>query len=354
MFGASEWAVHLASPTGMRWRQGALLGLATCAMPTGMAVGDAPGPTDFESAIVEMVAVDGSEIPDAVTVTVEGVDSFLLLSVSRGSTVSIPGYDDEPYLRIDADCSVWQNRLSWSTWYNEDRYGDVERPDIVDPSATPQWVVIDDDCSVAWHDHRIHWMNPTPPIGAEPGDVVTSALVPFIVDGISLSVRVESTLASPPSPRSSLAGLILGVAVVATVMVFGGRRIAAASVWLAGVSGISTIIGATTFLLTPADTGPDPRWWVLPLAATFAGLLSALLERSGRWFWATGSLLVSGLVLGLWSWDRRTGLWRALIPSPWPGSVDRMVTAGTAVVATAAVIAALTVLISPGTERSSR
>jgi hypothetical protein len=338
----------------MRWLRWVLLALAMVMVPAGVVSADAPGPTDFESMIVDVTADGADGVPDTFSIKVEGIDSFLWLDVEPGSTAAIPGYDAEPYLRIEADCSVWQNRLSWSAWYNEDRYGDVVRPDFVDSDAAPEWEQIDDDCSVAWHDHRIHWMEPSPPIGAEAGDAIISSLVPFNVDGVDVSVRVESTLQPSPSLRPSIAGLIIGVAVVAAVLVFGGRHIAAATLWLGAVALMALVVGVVTYVTTPSDTGPDPRWWVLPLAAFIGCGLGVMLERSGRWFWANGALLVSGVVLGVWVWDRRTGLWRALIPSPWPGAVDRVVTAGVAVAASAAIIGAVAVLVNPRAVRSGR
>ncbi len=337
----------------MRWWQSVTVGVVVALAPAGTALADPPGPTDFESSITSITAADDASVPSGFSLTVEGVDAFLLLTVAAGITADVPGYDGEPYLRIDADCSVWQNRLSWSTWYNEDRYGNVERPAFVDVDAIPDWEQIDDDCSVAWHDHRIHWMDATPPIGAEPGDVVINALIPLGIDDTAIDVRVISTLMTGPSLRSALSGLIVGVAGVATVLVFGGRRLAAASLMVALASLWAFVIGVVTFAATPPDTGPDPRWWVLPIAAGLVGIAGAWLERRGQWFWATGALLVAGLMLGVWVWDRRTGLWRALMPSPWPGAVDRVATAGIAVIAVAAVVGALVVLISPGTARSA-
>ena len=338
----------------MRWARAVVLGLLVAASPSGVALADAPGPTDFESTIIEITADDGAPLPEGFSLSVEGIDSFLLLDVEPGVTASVPGYDAEPYLRIDEDCSVWQNRLSWSAWYNDDRFGDVERPEFVDSDAAPDWELIDDDCSVAWHDHRIHWMETTPPIGAEPGDAVISSLVPVVIDDVSISVRVESTLLPSPSPRSTIAGVILGLAVVATVAVFGGRRIGASAAWLSVVAAAAAIVGTVTYLSTPGDTGPSPRWWVLPVVGLIGSVTGLVLDRCQQWFWANASVLLSGMMLGWWAWDRRTGLWRALIPSPWPGSVDRTTTAGVAIVAVAAIVGSLVVLFKPGTARSTR
>jgi hypothetical protein len=317
-------------------------------VPAGVASADPAGPTDYEARIVDIVATDpGADVPDGVTITVEGHDSFLWLQLPVGMTAEVPGYDGEPYLRIDADGSVSRNRRSWSTWYNEDRYGDVERPGFVDPTAAPEWEVIDDDSSVAWHDHRIHLMDPEPPIGAEPGDVVLTTVVPVTVDGVDIGVRVETALLAGPSPRPMFGGLMIGVAIVAAFVVFGGRRVGGVTV-LASVSGVlATAVGAVQYLSQPVDTGPDRLWVAVPLAAAIAGGVGLALERTGRWFWATGSALISGILVGWWVLARWSVFTSALIPTGLPGGVDRLSTAVTAVVAVGAVAGAVTVLVRP-------
>ena len=335
------------------WRRGltmliAAVGAATL-VPAGIVAADPAGPTDYEAVIVDMAAADPSTtVPDGVTVSIEGHDSFVWLRLAAGLTAAVPGYDGEPYLRIDADGSVWRNRLSWSAWYNEDRYGDVERPDFVDPNATPEWESIDDDSSVAWHDHRIHLMDPTPPIGAEPGDVVLTSLLPFTVDGIDVELRVETTLIGDPSTRPSLGGVMIGVAVMAAFIVFGGRRVGGLTVLAVSAAVLATVVGGVQYLSQPIDTGPDRLWLALPVAALATGVVGVMLDRSGRWFWATGSALLSGVLVGWWAIDRWSVFTAALIPTALPGSFDRMVTAAAAVIALGASLGALGVLVNPG------
>ena len=112
--------------------------IALALVPTGTAHADAPGPTDYRSEITSISSADGQPLPEVFEVTVEGHDSFLLLTIDRGSTAAVAGYEGEPYLRFDADDSVYENRLSFSTIYNRDRYGSVERPDYIDHSAAPE------------------------------------------------------------------------------------------------------------------------------------------------------------------------------------------------------------------------
>lgn len=322
---------------------------AAILVPAGTVGADPAGPTDYEAVIIDIATVDpGSVVPTGMTVSIEGHDSFVWLRLAAGSTAEIPGYDGEPYLRIDADGSVWRNRLSWSAWYNEDRYGEVERPDFVDPTAEPDWESIDDDSSVAWHDHRIHLMDPTPPIGAEPGDVVLTSLVPFTVDGVDVEVRVETTLIADPSTRPSLGGVMIGVAMVAAFIVFGGRRVGGLTVLAVSAAVLATVVGGVQYLSQPTDTGPDRLWLALPVAALAAGVVGVMLDRSGRWFWATGSALLSGVLVGWWAIDRWAVFTAALIPTALPGSFDRMVTAAAAVIALGASLGALGVLVKPG------
>ncbi|MGA1345548.1 MAG: hypothetical protein ACO35E_06205 [Ilumatobacteraceae bacterium] len=322
---------------------------ATVVLPAGVASADPAGPTDYEARVVGVAPTDpAAAVPSGVGLTVEGHDSFLWLRLLPGMTAEVPGYDGEPYLRIDADGSVHRNRLSWSTWYNEDRFGDVERPDFVDPAASPDWELIDDDSSVAWHDHRIHLMDPVPPIGAEPGDVVLTSVVPVTVDGVDLEVRVETTLVAGPSARPMLGGLMIGVAVVAAFVVFGGRRIGAVTVMASTAGLVALVVGGVQYLSQPIDTGPDRLWVAVPLAGLLAGLIGVVLERSGRWFWATGSAVVTGAMVGWWFLGRWSVFTSALIPTALPGSVDRLSTAAVGVVAAAVVIGSIGVLVRPG------
>ena len=55
-----------------------------------------------------------------------------------GTELTVPGYTDEPYLRIGPD-GVWGNALSPATYLNLDRYGLTRVPDDVDVTAPPRW-----------------------------------------------------------------------------------------------------------------------------------------------------------------------------------------------------------------------
>jgi len=87
----------------------------------------------------------------------------LLLSNHTGQTVTIYGYQGEPYARVLADGTAEQNVRSPATYLNQSFYGNVTVPPVADPSAPPQWEVVDRVGEFEWHDHRIHWASPLLP-----------------------------------------------------------------------------------------------------------------------------------------------------------------------------------------------
>ena len=147
------------------------------------AAADGAGPTNFESVID---AVQPDDAP--VRVEVVGGDSFLQVTAERGAEVEIEGYDREPYLRIDQDGSVFRNERSAATYINQSRDGTgVDLPADVGTDGEPRWVEVGSDGTVAWHDHRIHWMVDTEPeVG--PDGVVQEWTVPLRVDGDEVAV----------------------------------------------------------------------------------------------------------------------------------------------------------------------
>jgi hypothetical protein len=282
----------------------------------GVALADAAGPTDYRSEITQVSTADGSPRPSGFNISIEGHDSFLLLVVERGVTAEVPGYEGEPYLKFDADGSVFENRLSFSTIYNRDRYGSVERPDYIDNLAEPEWILVDDDGSYAWHDHRIHYMNTRPPIGAEPGDVIIEMAVPIRVDGVPVEVDVTSTLLESNSPVAMIA--------VSALMALGGgllTSIAVASALTALAAGIAW------FLSVPGDTDPSLNWLLLPTTALIAAGLSIVAAQRSNLFLACGGAVIAALQLAIWLPDRLGSYEAALIPTALPQWLDRGMTA---------------------------
>jgi hypothetical protein len=87
----------------------------------------------------------------------------LILTNHSGQTVTVLGYQGEPYGRVLADGTVQLNTHSPAYYLNQNFYGDVNVPASASSTATPHWTVVDRTGRLEWHDHRIHWMSPALP-----------------------------------------------------------------------------------------------------------------------------------------------------------------------------------------------
>jgi hypothetical protein len=79
-----------------------------------------------------------------------------------GDPIIVPGYDDEPYLRL-GPTGVEENRRSPTTYLNRDRMGTTSPPADLDAEATPDWVRVSAEPVARFHDHRAHYMGSVPP-----------------------------------------------------------------------------------------------------------------------------------------------------------------------------------------------
>jgi len=87
----------------------------------------------------------------------------LVLTNRTGRTVTVYGYEGEPYARVLGDGAVEVNTSSPAYYLNQNFYGQVTVPPSASARATPRWTVVDRTGQFEWHDHRIHWMSPVPP-----------------------------------------------------------------------------------------------------------------------------------------------------------------------------------------------
>ena len=118
--------------------------------------------------------------------------------------VVVPGYSDEPYLRIGPD-GVWRNANSPATYINLDRFARVDVPEHAQGQEEPDWVQISTESAYVWHDHRTHWMSEDllpPAVAADPSrpHTVFEWTVPLVHGGTPVEVDGVLTWSPPPSP----------------------------------------------------------------------------------------------------------------------------------------------------------
>jgi hypothetical protein len=80
-----------------------------------------------------------------------------------GKTITVYGYEGEPYAQVLADGTVRVNTRSPAYYLNQAFYANVTVPPYATAHAQPQWTVVDRTGRLEWHDHRIHWMSPVVP-----------------------------------------------------------------------------------------------------------------------------------------------------------------------------------------------
>ena len=340
MHRASERCVQLA---GHRLKTrlvtlAALIGAAAAIVFATPAYADSAGPTDYRSAVVSV-----SPATSAVAIEVVGGDAFVRIVVRQGHEVIVSGYDGEPYLRITADGVVQQNRYSYATYYNEDRWGRTEIPSLVDNDAPPAWDTVGTGGTWAWHDHRSHWMSPEPPIGLRPGQSLPPQTIPLTVDGKPVSVVVVATLQSSPSPWPMVAAIAFG-ALFAIVLVRRGSFTLVASGVLV-LAAAALIVGAAQYRSLPPETGPRTNWWSFPALAVVLALGALVWRRGGAL--SRRSVVASAAVLvTAWGLLRVDGLFRAVLPTDLPFWFDRFTTAAAIVGGLTLIVAALAPVVA--------
>ena len=202
--------------------------------------------------------------------------------------VQIVGYDGEPYIRLDAD-GVFENHNSPSYYTNLDRFARTLTPPNATDDAAPDWVKVSDGTSVRWHDHRTHWMDPTPRQDVRDNPDVERVIFPanrvdLLVDGRPVVAIVKVTWLPPPSRLMWLVMSSLGACALLAglVLIPSLRRFAPTMALIAGAaclvgSGTSTfrvVVSAIAIVFAIAGILLRNRW--LPVAAAFAIVILAV------------------------------------------------------------------------------
>lgn len=290
------------------------------------AAADGSRPTNFESVIDAVEPAD-----DRVEVAVLGGDAFLEVRVRPGTELLVPGYDGEPYLRIDDGGTVWRNRRSFATYFNEDRQGVTDDvPADVDASAEPDWQRIGDGGTVAWHDHRIHWMTEQAPEVGDDG-VVQEWAVPLVVDGDEVEVQGRLLRRSDLVPWAA-AVLVAAAGLVAWWARGERRRLGV----LVAASAVAITLSTSWLLAEPAGAQPTVVPLLLAIGALLAAGAAPLTPGAARYL---ALPLASVALLAGWAVQRVGTLWMPLVPGPLPDHLDRALSAAVAGVALGVAIA---------------
>ncbi len=141
----------------------------------------------------------------------------LLLRNRTGKTVTIYGYEGEPYARVLANGTAEQNvrcagDVSEHELLRRRRSSRRSRP----PPRTPKWEVVDRTGEFEWHDHRIHWMSPVAPAQVKDKSrrtLIFDWQVPIAV-GASKGAIDGQLFWTPESSKAPLAVIVIGAVIV--------------------------------------------------------------------------------------------------------------------------------------------
>jgi hypothetical protein len=232
------------------------------------------GATNFKTTLVSVAPAE----PGLRMRVVEN-GSRLELSNTSSVEITVLGYQGEPYLRVGPQ-GVFENRRSPATYLNRTRQGGALGPDA-DYKAVPVWQKTSDGHTALWHDHRIHWMLPQPPLPVRQRPAVQRLVFTWTVALVRAGqpVTVTGTLSWVPGP-SALPWLALaGVLLVGTLAGCASRRwgaaLAVALVALIAVDAVHATGVAFDF------AGSLPRHLLLIVGASYYSIIAWALGLFG-------------------------------------------------------------------------
>ena len=147
----------------------------------------------------------------------------LVLSNHTGRTVTVYGYENEPYARVLANGAVEVNTSSPAYYLNQNFYGQVTVPSSASAHAPPRWTVVDRTGQFEWHDHRIHWMSPVPPAQVKDRSTRTKIFdwqVPIQVGTQMGAVNGQLFWVPEEGTKTSVAAIVALIAIVLAGLAF--------------------------------------------------------------------------------------------------------------------------------------
>jgi hypothetical protein len=277
---------------------------------------DPAQPTNYESIVFRV-----EPATNGVWFEVIGGDAFLAVTVEPSHEVLIPGYFNEPYVRIDADGSVFVNENSPAFFINTDRYGQVPIPGDVNAEGEPVWSLVGTDGRYAWHDHRVHWMSKDlpPAVAGDQREQVFPWEIPVLIDGKGATVSGELVWIPSHSPVPSL---MAGFIALLPLLFWRPRRSRLLAAVVVTSGALASAVAITQNNGTPDVARGFPVMVTLPVLALALGAVALVRAAQSPRF--TGRLvLVAGVALTLWSLLTVDVLWLPVLPSEMSPVVER-------------------------------
>jgi phage shock protein PspC (stress-responsive transcriptional regulator) len=209
-------------------------------------------------------------LPSGVKVKIVGGDALFHLQ-SKNHEVMVPGYQDEPYIKITNDNKVFVNDGSTTAFLNGNRYGNVDVSQFKE-SDTPQWRLIGTNGTAMWHDHRVHWMSPKQPAAIDMQGTVLDWKVPFTVDGAKIEVAGTLFLRDKASVLWWLSGVL--ILCLAIVLSLARRSVLFGLLFTISVAGV--VGGIAQYLGLPNGARVTPLLLMFSSGAT-------VLSAAGLW-----------------------------------------------------------------------
>lgn len=284
-----------------------VVAIVTLVAPATAAGAVQQAPTDWHSTVISV-----EPTTPVLHLEVLGEGTAIRVSIDEGHTLVVPGYQNEPYLRIGADGTVEVNRRSPADLLNRTDTGAGMSTSVGDPSAEPDWQRIGGTGSVLWHDHRMHAM---PGVSED-----TDWTITFLVDGRPVVARGRLTRLPGHVPALEL---LAGLAAMGVMVLLGLHRpLRIASLAATGAAAIATAVSVGTWFRTP--DGLAHPWAPLLVAVTALGL-AILVIAPGRPRGRTRLVLLLGSVALSAGWVvlELPALTAAIVPGPWGSGPTR-------------------------------
>jgi hypothetical protein len=239
----------------------------------------APVATNFDARIVGFQPPAG-----ALEAKVVDGDRMLWLRVPAATTVVVPGLLGEPVLRFDAK-GVWLNLHSLTA--QTDRIDRFDLRPSANPRARPLWHRLTGGHAYAWHEHRLHVLEPLAH-GHKAAATLGPWSVPLLVDGRRHTLNGVLDF-RPPGPGWAWLALACALAACSSAgaaLPRGGQRLAVALGLAATLLVWAVRVGRE--LYGRPNVGPGGYLDVFLTAAVGVALLVGLLhtDREVRLFTA--------------------------------------------------------------------